>query len=140
MSSIQADLEAVGITVTQNTTEWATYLHNLSSGQFQLARLGWTADYPTMDNFLYPNFFSTADNNYGPYNNPDVDAALLAARQINDEEERKAAYREICATIGNDMPVIPIMFYAHNYVGSERVANFFYDAATIPHFETAQLA
>ena len=140
MSSIQADLEAVGITVTQNTTEWATYLNNLSTGQFQLARLGWTADYPTIDNFLYPNFFSTADNNYGPYNNPDVDAALLAARQINDEEERKAAYREICATIGNDMPVIPIMFYAHNYVGTERLASFNYDAQTIPHFETAELA
>lgn len=140
MSSIQADLEAVGITVTQNTTEWATYLNNLSSGQFQLARLGWTADYPTMDNFLYPNFFSSADNNYGPYENPDVDAAILAARQITDEEERKAAYREVCATIGNDMPVIPIMFYAHNYVGTERLASFNYDAQTIPHFETAELA
>ena len=140
MSSIQADPEAVGITCTQDTTEWATYLNNLSAGEFSLARLGWTADYPTMDNFLYPNFFSTADNNYGPYNNPDVDAAMLAARQIQDEEERKAAYRTICAQIGEDLPVIPIMFYAHNYVGSERLASFNYDAQTIPHFETAELA
>lgn len=140
MSSIQADLEAVGITCTQDTTEWATYLNNLSAGNFSLARLGWTADYPTMDNFLYPNFYSTADNNYGPYNNPEVDAALDAARQIQDEEERKAAYRAICAQIGEDLPVIPIMFYAHNYVGSNRLASFNYDAQTIPHFETAQLA
>lgn len=140
MSSIQADLEAVGITVTQNTTEWATYLNNLSAGQYQLARLGWTADYPTQDNFLYPNFFSTADNNYGHYNNPEVDAALEAARQIQDEDERREAYRDICAQIGEDLPVIPIMFYAHNYVGSERLQSFNYDAQTIPHFETAELA
>lgn len=140
MSAIQANLEAIGITVTQNTTEWATYLNNLSAGQYQLARLGWTADYPTMDNFLYPNFYSTADNNYGHYNNPDVDAALDAARQIQDEEERKAAYRKICAQIGEDLPVIPIMFYAHNYVGSDRLASFNYDAQTIPHFESAELA
>ncbi len=140
MSSIQADFEAIGVTVTQNTTEWATYLNNLSDGSYQLARLGWIADYPTMDNFLYPNFFSTADNNYGNYNNPDVDAALLAARQIEDEEERRQAYREICAQVGQDMPIIPIMFYAHNYVGTDRLASFYYDSQNIPHFETAELA
>lgn len=140
MSSIQADLEAIGITVKQNTLEWAAYLNSLSDGSFQLARLGWIADYPTMDNFLYPNFFSTADNNYGGYNNPDVDAAMQAARQIQDEEERRSAYREICATIGEDLPVIPIMFYAHNYAGGERIQSFFYDPQNIGHFDTAVLA
>lgn len=140
MSAIQLDLEAVGFTVTQDTVEWATYLTNLGDGKFSVARLGWTADYPTMDNFLYPNFFSTADNNYEKYNKPEIDAAILAAREIQDEEERRAACRKICAQIGEDMPVIPIMFYAHNYVGSERLKSFNYDAQTIPHFETAELA
>ena len=140
MSAIQLDLEAVGFTVTQDTVEWATYLTNLGDGNFSVARLGWTADYPTMDNFLYPNFFSTADNNYEKYNKPEIDAAILAAREIQDEEERRAACRKICAQIGEDMPVIPIMFYAHNYVGSERLKSFNYDAQTIPHFETAELA
>ena len=139
MSSIQADLEAIGIKVTQNTLEWAAYLNSLSEGSYGLARLGWTADYPIQDNFLYPNFFSTADNNYNHYNNPDFDAAILAARQIANEDERRAAYRAACAMVGDDMPVIPIMFYAHNYVGSARMASFNYDAATIPHFETAQM-
>ena len=140
MSSIQSDLEALGVKVTQNTMEWAAYLESLSDGNYMLARLGWTADYPIMDNFLYPNFYSTADNNYNHYNNPEVDQAILDARQIPDEEQRRAAYRTICHTIGEDMPIIPIMFYAHNYVGSERLNSFFYDAATIPHFENAELA
>ena len=140
MSSIQADLEAIGISVTQNTLEWAAYLNSLTDGSYGLARLGWTADYPIQDNFLYPNFYSTADNNYNHYNNPDVDAGLDAARQITDEEQRRAAYRTVCHTIGQDMPVIPIMFYAHNYVGSERMATFTYDAATIPQFATAEMA
>ena len=140
MSAVQNDLAAIGIQVTQSTQEWAAYLQSLSDGNYDLARLGWTADYPIQDNFLYPNFYSTADNNYNHYNNPDVDAAIEAARQIEDEDERRAAYREICHTIGEDCPVIPIMFYAHNYIGSERMANFFYDAATIPHFDTAEIA
>lgn len=140
MSAVQIDLEAVGFTVTQDTTEWATYLQKLSDGTFSAARLGWTADYPTMDNFLYPNFFTGADNNYEKYSNPEADKLMLEARQIQDEEERKAACRKACAMIGEDMPLIPIMFYSHNYVASERMKTFTYDAQTIPHFETAEIA
>ncbi len=140
MSTIQLDLEAVGFTIKQDAVEWATYLTNLSDDNFSLGRLGWTADYPIMDNFLYPNFYTGADNNYEKYSNPEADALMLEARQIQDEEERKAAYRKVCAMIGEDMPVIPIMFYAHNYVASQRMKSFNYDAQTIPHFETAEIA
>ena len=93
-----------------------------------------------MDNFLYPNFYSTAADNYPHYNNPEVDAAIDAARQIEDEDERKAAYRKVCHMIGEDMPLVPIMYYAHNYVGSERVQSFYYDAQQHPDFRTAELA
>ena len=69
-----------------------------------------------------------------------VDAAIDAARQIFDDTERRAAYRTICHTIGEDLPVIPIMYYAHNYVGSDRVQQFHYDAQQHPDFITAELA
>lgn len=127
MSIIQADLEEIGLTVQQDSKEWAAYLDGLSNGDFQMGRLGWIADYPTMDNFIYPNFFSTADNNYSHYNNPDVDKACLEARSITDEAERKAKYREINQMVADDLPIIPIMWYAHNHVGSERVEQFYYD-------------
>lgn len=140
MSTLQLDLEAVGFTVKQDAVEWATYLDNMSSNNFSLARMGWTADYPTMDNFLYPNFFSTADNNYAKYNNAEADKLMLEARQIQDDEERKAACRKICGLIGEDMPVIPLFYYSHNYVGSERMKSFYYDPQGRPHFETAEMA
>ena len=139
MTSIQADFEAVGIEVEQSGEEWAAYLTDLGDGNFQLGRLGWIADYPTMDNFMYPNFFSTADNNYSKYNNPEVDEKILAARQITDDEERKAAYREITHLIGEDMPVIPVMFYAHDHVGSNRVKEMYYDTQGKAHLYKAEL-
>lgn len=139
MSMVQSDLEKVGFQVKQETTEWATYLQNMTDGNFSAGRMGWTADYPTMDNMLYPNFYSTADNNFMHYEVPEVDAALLAARQIADDEARKEACREICHKVGEDCPIVPIVFYAHNYVGSERLKSFNYDSQTIPHFETAEL-
>ena len=140
MSCIQADLEAVGFKVTQQSQEWAAYLSGLTDGSFQVGRLGWIADYPTMDNFIYPNFFSSADNNYSRYNNPTVDADTLAARQITDEEERKSAYRAINDQIAKDMPIIPIMFYSHVHLGSERIKSLYYDAQGKADLKNAELS
>ena len=139
MSCIQADLTAVGLNVEQDTKEWAAYLQGLTDGDFQMGRLGWIADYPTLDNFIFPNFYSTADNNYSRYNNPEVDAALDDARKIADEDDRKDAYRKINQMVADDMPIIPIMFYAHQHVASDRVNELYYNAQGIADLGHASL-
>jgi len=139
MSMVQAYFQEIGIKVTQSSQEWAAYLSALGDGSFQVGRLGWTADYPTMDNFLYPNFYSTADNNYSKYNNAEVDARLLEARKLVDEEARKAVYREINQMVAEDLPIIPIMYYSVNKVASSDVQKFYFDAQNNAHFETAEM-
>lgn len=139
MSCIQADLTAVGLNVEQDTKEWAAYLQGLNDGDFQMGRMGWIADYPTLDNFIFPNFYSTADNNYSRYNNPEVDAAIVDARKIADEDERKEAYRKINQMVADDMPIIPIMFYAHQHVASDRVNELYYNAQGIADLGHASL-
>ena len=139
MSIIQGDFEAIGVTVQQNSLEWAAYLTALDDGGFQLGRMGWIADYPNMDNFLYPNFYSTSSNNYGKYSNPEFDKLVEDARKVTDEEERKSEYRKACKLLGEDMPVIPIMFYAHDHIGSERIQSLYYDPAGIAHLGEASV-
>ena len=139
MSAVQADLQAIGLVVKQNTLEWAAYLSACQSGSFQIGRMGWVADYPTLDNFIYPCFFSTAENNMGKYNNPDVDKAIADARKIKDEEERKSAYRNINAQLAEDCPVIPIMFYSHNHVGSAKINQYFHNPQNIGDFAVAEM-
>ncbi|MGN0060129.1 MAG: ABC transporter substrate-binding protein, partial [Coriobacteriales bacterium] len=76
---------------------------------------------------IYPNFYSSADNNYAKYNNPAVDKAIDAARQVTDDDERREKYREVNQVIAADLPVIPIMFYAHNHVASDKIKSLYYD-------------
>lgn len=122
MEMVMADLKAVGINTTSNTAEWSSILTNTyPNADFQIGRLGWIADYPIMDNFLYPLFATGADNNYGKYSNPAVDKAISEARAIVDDQEREAKYQEIDKTIGADMPVVPLFYYKHQMVGSSRV-------------------
>lgn len=140
MSCIQGDLEAVGIECTQESMEWAAYLSAMGDGTVQIGRMGWNADFPIMDNFIYPNFLTTSENNYSKYSSKELDKGLVEARKIVDEEERKAAYRKLNQIIAEDMPVIPLMYYAHNHVGSERLASLYNNPQTKTDFETVEMA
>lgn len=137
-----ADLAAVGIKAELDGAEWAQHLDAMQSGDFMMGRLGWSADYPIADNFLYPLYSSEniGADNMSRYNNPEVDAAILAAREISDSTERAAAFAKIDATVGADCPAVPIMYYTHGRVGSDRVRNGVYGALNEFAFETVWLA
>ncbi|MDY4523277.1 MAG: ABC transporter substrate-binding protein [Atopobium sp.] len=139
MTIIQGDLEKIGFVVDQSGMEWATYLNKMTSGELQTGRLGWNADYPTMDNFIYPNFFSTAENNYSKFKDPEIDAAILAARKETDETKRRQAYREINKKIGDLAVIVPIMFYSNNHVGSSKLAKFYFGPTQKGNFAQAEM-
>jgi oligopeptide transport system substrate-binding protein len=140
MQLVQSDLKAIGINTRTYTLQGAQYWPYLTTTKFQVARDGWIADYPIADNFTNPEFNSTADNNHSHYSNPQVDALILKARSTTDDSARIALYEQIQKMIGNDVPVVPIVYYSHNRVGSNRVHDLFYDNMGLTHFETVWLS
>ncbi len=121
LALVKDDFAAIGIESELVGTEWAQYLDKLLEGTYQAGRLGWIADYPIADNFLYPQFKTGSGDNFAFYSNEEIDAKLDAARATTDADERVAMYQEIETMIGEDAPVIPIVFYRHNHVGSDRI-------------------
>ena len=67
LALVKDDLAAIGIESELVGTEWAQYLDKLLEGTYQVGRLGWIADYPIMDNFLYPLFKTGSGDNYAFY-------------------------------------------------------------------------
>jgi len=135
MALIQADLATIGVNVVLDGSEWAQYLDKLDAADYQLGRLGWIADYPIIDNFLYPLFYSESADNASFYKNPAVDEALLDARATVDTNERIAKYQEIERTIGEDAPVMPIVKYRHQHVGSDRIMGLVYSPMGLASLE-----
>ena len=140
MSAVQLDLEAVGIKVTQETVEWATYLQQLSDKNFSLGRLGWTADYPTMTTSctrtsslaLTTTTRSTATRRWTPPCWPPVRSRTRrSARPLAGGSAvpsvRTCRLSRSCSTLTTTS-------------APERMKSFNYDAQTKPHFETAELA
>lgn len=139
MQLIQSDLQALGLKVKFDSADFPTYLKQLDAGNFQMGRLGWIADYPIMDNFLFPLFNSTSGDNKSAYNNPAIDTALSEARKTTDAAQRIAKYQEIDKTIGADAPVAPVMFYKHHHIASDRVHDLTYSAMGLTDFQKVWL-
>jgi len=130
---LQAGWETAGIDVKLSNFEWGTFLDKLSKGNkgsgSQLFRMGWIADYPSMDNFLYPLFQSdqARTGSYTFYSNTEVDDLLQEARSTQDAQQRYNLYLQAEKLILTDMPASPLYFYRDFRVSNNRVANFIHN-------------
>jgi len=93
-----------------------------------------------MDNFLYPLFKTGSADNFSFYSNPDVDAMLDEARTTVDDDARIALYQEVERIVGEDAVVIPMFYYRHTRVASDRVNDGVYSANGLFTFETVWLS
>jgi len=140
MQLVQADLQAIGLKVKFDTADFPNTLKKYDAGSFQIGRLGWQADYPIMDNFLYSLFVTDGGDNKSAYTNDAVDKGLAEARATIDGAARIAKFQEVDKTIGADLPVVPVMFYKHHHVGSDRVNDLTYSAMSLADFQKVWLS
>lgn len=108
---IKEQLERTGvIEVELKSSEWATYVKQLRSGQMMLSLLGWYPDYIDPDNFLTPFLHSGANKWTGTgYANPEVDKLLDEAAVLTDQQERAKLYENVQQILAEDAPFIPIL-------------------------------
>jgi peptide/nickel transport system substrate-binding protein/oligopeptide transport system substrate-binding protein len=141
MELVQSDLTKLGLKVKlAPSADFPTYLKALGAGNFMIGRLGWVADYPIMDNFLNPIFNSTSTDNYSKFASSTVDAAIAKARTITDTASRISAYQAIDASIGQELPIIPLMFYKHHHITSSRVHDFVFSSMYLADFSKTWLS
>jgi len=140
MELIQSDLRKIGIETELESMDWAAYLKALADGNYQMGRLGWIADYPIMENFLFSLFFTGTGDNRSQYSNPDVDEGILSARGILDNDERIAAFQAVDDIVQETTPIVPIMFYRHARVTSARVNDFFFSPTLIADMNATWLS
>lgn len=70
---------------------WEYYKKQMEQQALTCFRIGWAADYPDADSFLYGLFHSSmaGRGNYTGYNNPQVDKILDAARAETKSNEKR---------------------------------------------------
>jgi oligopeptide transport system substrate-binding protein len=94
-----------------------------------ILRMGWIADYPSIDNFIY--LFTTEGGKYGSYSwysNPQVDKLFKQARSTIDEAQRFNLYNEAQKLILTDAPCVPVYTYRDARATNNRLGGFSYDS------------
>jgi peptide/nickel transport system substrate-binding protein len=109
--TIASFLADVGIRAELKSEDWGTYLSDYNTGKMPMYMLGWIAEFPDPDNFLY-TLFSMAPSALG-WEDPRVMELLTSARRSSSREERQQLYAELARLLNEEMVQLP---FAHNRV------------------------
>lgn len=99
---VQAALRGVNINLKPAFRERAAYFRERRTGNFDIARADWFADYLDAENFLTPLFHT--GNHWSKYSNPKVDELIDRARGTVDAKERVRLYQQVERMIIAEMP------------------------------------
>ncbi|MBV9180699.1 MAG: ABC transporter substrate-binding protein [Acidobacteria bacterium] len=120
----QQQLREVGIALDLRSFEFATFLSDITHGEFQMYSLRWVGGNEDPEIFEYAFHSSKiipngANRQY--YSNPRVDFLIDKARGELDQSARKQDYAEIQRILAEDLPYINLWYFDNVAVYSQRV-------------------
>jgi len=105
-------MEVLGVEVNLTNQEWGVYLNTINEDAPQIYRLGWCADYPDANNWVYEVFHSTDSNNRIKWHNAEFDRVVEEAARESDPAKRLELYKRaeqiLCE---EETAMAPIYFY-----------------------------
>ena len=113
--ALQQQWRAIGIQVRLTNQEFATLLDARRSGDFQLLRSGWVADYDDPISFL-ALFTKDSAQNFTGWSDPAYDRALYEAARTTGRDARHAILREAETRLLEAAPVLPLYVNTHVYL------------------------
>lgn len=121
----QQQLRDVGIVLDIRSYEAATFLSDVTRGEFQVYSLRWIGG--NQDPDIFDLVFNSArfppqGANRGFYSNPRVDTLIDQARRELDQNKRKQMYAEVQQILADDLPYINLWYFDNVLVHSKRVS------------------
>ncbi|SOD61048.1 oligopeptide transport system substrate-binding protein [Streptomyces zhaozhouensis] len=97
-------------------------------------RAGWQMDYPLIQNFLQPLYYTDASSNDGGYSSEEFDDLVDQANSADNEEDSVRLFKEAEQVLVDDMPAIPLWYQNGTAGFSERVSDVRLNPFSVPVF------
>ena len=110
---IQRELEKIGISVKVDVMPPSTLRQMKSSGELDVFRASWVADYPDAENYLslfYSPNFTPNGPNYTHFRNELLDSLYQTSLLVNQIDERKMIYTRMDSLVMAEAPVVPLYY------------------------------
>lgn len=122
--ALQQMWKEIGVNVTLQVQEWATFLNTRKQGEYEIARNGWLNDYNDPIGML-DMWITGGGNNDAQWSNADYDALITQAKNTSDPEERMAILHEAEDLLFSEWVLSPIYYYVDIYMIDGRIDNFY---------------
>ena len=122
--SLQAMWKAnLGIDVELENKEWKTYLQDVDTLSYEVARAGWIGDYNDPMTFLDMWVGDNGNNDTG-WSNADYDKLIADANAETDAAKRLELLQKAESILLNEGPIISIYWYTNNMLVSRQLEGF----------------
>jgi oligopeptide transport system substrate-binding protein len=125
--------ESLGVVIPIEQEEFGVFQRDIKQGTYQMASLGWIADYPDPQDFLDILFHSKSPNNDTHYSNAEVDDLLERARTEPTRDERLRLYQQAEEIVVGEAPWIPLSHGKNSYLVKPDVKGYFVPQFVIPN-------
>ncbi|MFF4244400.1 ABC transporter substrate-binding protein [Streptomyces sp. NPDC001822] len=95
-------------------------------------RAGWQMDYPLIQNFLQPLYYTNAPSNDGKWSNQEFDDLVNKANAENDKAQAVSTFQDAEKILADQMPVIPLWYQNGSAGYSDRVDNVSLNVFSVP--------
>jgi peptide/nickel transport system substrate-binding protein/oligopeptide transport system substrate-binding protein len=122
--------QVLGITVTPTGEDFTTYLHDSNTGNYQISRFGWAADYPDPQDFLTLLFSTGAIYNQQNASVPAADTLMHAADANTNNTQRIQQYNQAEQLLIDNVATCPLYQAVARYQVRSYVHGYTEDAQT----------
>ncbi|WP_328719606.1 ABC transporter substrate-binding protein [Streptomyces sp. NBC_00247] len=95
-------------------------------------RAGWQMDYPLIQNFLQPLYYTNASSNDGKWSNQEFDDLVDKANAETDKAAAVKTFQDSEQVLVEQMPVIPLWYQNGSAGYSDRVSNVALNVFSVP--------
>ena len=129
----------LGIDLSVEIVEWASFTPMRRNGDYETSRNGWVGDYSDPSNML-DLLYSTNGNNDGKFENAAYDAAMDVSRTTLDAAERSDALHEAEDILMEEAACVPVAYYNDFWLQSDKITGSWHSPYGYWYFMYADIA
>ena len=124
----------LNIEVEVSSNDWAIFYENVVQGEYEVAAMGWSADYLNPMSFL-PLFMTGDSSNNTFYSNPDYDALVEQVMVEPDPEKAAELTMQAADIASNDYCCLPLYYKSNTFLMHDNISGFYMTASGNLYFK-----
>ena len=124
----------LNIDVEVSSNDWAIFYENVVQGEYEVAAMGWSADYLNPMSFL-PLFMTGDSTNNSFYSNPEYDALVQQVMSESDPQAAAELTMQAADIASNDYCCLPLYYKANTFLMHDNISGFYMTASGSLYFK-----